>query len=159
MNRHLFYAPFSPLTFYFLLLLELDLLLDFFVVVFLALDFVLEDLEAVDLVLVLFAADSVFDFDLVDLSFAVEADLEVVFLAAGFAVVFFAVDLVVVFFAAVLVVVFLAAVFGFSAVFLTVGLVFAAVFFGAALVSFFGSSASAFFVVERTPIESINTRV
>ncbi len=135
-----------PLTFYFLLLLELDLLLEFFVVVLAALDFVVDgldfvdlfdDFEVVDLVLVLFAADSVFDFGFVDL-----------------VVVFFAADLAVVFFAADLVVVCLAVGFDFSAFFLVVDVVF-----GAALVSFFGSSVSSFLLDDRTPIESINTRV
>ena len=149
-----------PLTFYFLLLLELDLLLDFFVVVFVVLDFAVDalgfvelfdDFEAVDLDLVLFAADSVFAFGFVDLAFAVEAGLAVVFFAAGLAVVFFSVDLVVVFSAVD---------FDFSAVFLAAGVVvFAAVVFGAALVSFFGSSVSSFLLADRAPIESINTRV
>ncbi len=142
-----------------LLLLELDLLLDFFVVVFFALDFVVDgldfvalcdDFEAVGLVFVLFAADSVFDFGFVDLAFAVEADLVVVFFAAGLAVVFFAADLVVVC---------LAVGFDFSAFFSVVDVVFAAVFSGAALISFSGSSVSSFLLVDRTPIESINTRV
>ena len=146
-----------PLTFYFFSLLELDLLLDFFVVVFFVLDFVadgldfvelFDDFEAVALVLVLFAAESVFDFDFVDLAFVVEADLAVVFLAVDLAVSFFAAGFV-----------FFAVGFAFSTFFLVVDVVFAAVFFGAALVSFFGSSVSSFLLVDRKPIESISTRV
>ncbi len=125
--------------------MPLDFELVFFVVGFLLddLDFVVDDFA---LVVLAFDFDVAFGFsfeaDLVVDFFSVDffsADFVEVFFAVGFAEVFFAVDV---------------------EVFFSVDLVFSAVFFfGAGLLVFSASFVSAFLPVDRTPIESINTRV